>query len=326
MKVLVTGAAGFIGSVVTDKLLEAGHTVVGFDSLKYGHRAAVNPAADFVQGDLRDRALVAETLSKHNIEGVMHLAAEAYIEESMTDPGLYFDVNTFASTYMLDEMIKLGIKRIVFSSTAAVYGEPRTLPIKEDAVKDPVNTYGESKLQFETVLNWYRKIYGLNYVTFRYFNACGATQTRGEHRKKETHIIPILLEAAEGKRDVFNLFGTDYNTKDGTCVRDYVHVADIADAHLMAFNKIDELGAKQYNLSSNAGVSNREMVIAAKEVTGVDFKVVDSPRRPGDPATLIATHELIHQDLNWSPKYTDVKEMIESSWKWRKSNPKGYAE
>jgi len=324
MRTLVTGAAGFIGSVVTEKLLEAGHSVVAYDSLKYGHPEAVNPSATFALGDIRDSKLLHDTLKKNEIEAVIHLAAEAYIEESVTDPGIFFDVNSAAGLHMLLSMRDLGINKIVFSSTAAVYGEPKRVPIEETDEKFPVNSYGESKLHFEQTMKWFHSAYGLNHVSLRYFNACGATKDCGEDRKKETHIIPILFDVAEAKRPQFNLFGTDYETPDGTCVRDYVHVSDIATAHILALAKIDDLGERAYNLGSGSGFSNREVIKAAKEVTQVDFPVVDGGRRPGDPAILIASHEKIRSELGWNPEFTDVKTMIETSWRWRASHPNGY--
>lgn len=324
MRTLVTGAAGFIGSVVAEKLIENGHDVVVYDSLKYGHRAAVHPQAKFVEGDIRNSKLFYETCKTHEIEAVIHLAAEAYIEESVIDPGIFFEVNNSAGLQMLMAMRDLGIKKMVFSSTAAVYGEPKSIPIRESDQKFPVNSYGESKLHFEQTMKWFHQAHGLNHVSLRYFNACGATENYGEDRKKETHIIPIIFDAAEGKRSTFSLFGTDYDTKDGSCIRDYVHVEDIALAHIASLNKIEELGERAYNLGSGAGFSNKEVIEAAKKVTGVNFNVIESPRRTGDPATLIASFEKIQGELNWTPKWTDVQKMIESSWKWRKNHPAGY--
>lgn len=317
MNIFVTGAAGFIGSVVTERLIAQGHRVVGFDNLKYGHRIAVHPDAEFIEGSIGDGKLVHEILQSRQIEAVVHLAAEAYIDESVINPGLFFEVNTSYGLTLLQAMHSLGIKRMVFSSTAAVYGEPKTVPIKESDAKDPVNSYGESKLQFERTMHWFHKAHGLNHVSLRYFNACGASEKCGENRKKETHIIPILLEVVEGKRSEFTLFGDDYPTADGTCVRDYVHVEDIADAHILALGKIDELGERAYNLGSGSGFSNLQVIEETRKATGhpIDYKV--GPRRIGDPATLIASHDEISRELGWKPAWTDLGKMIESSWKWR---------
>jgi UDP-glucose 4-epimerase len=326
MKVFVTGAAGFIGSVVVERLVEEGHEVVGFDSLKYGHRKAVHPSAAFVEGDLRDPAIIESAFSQHGpFDAVLHLAAEAYIDESVANPGLFFDVNTTGGLVLLQAMVRHGVKRIVFSSTAATYGEPKYIPIDEAHPKDPVNAYGESKLQFERTLAWFHIAHGVNHVSLRYFNACGATERCGEARSKETHIIPLLFDAAQGKREKFSLFGVDYETKDGTCVRDYVHVVDIANAHLLALAKIDELGERAYNIGSGAGFTNREVIAAVEKITGKSINAVDAPRRVGDPARLLASNELIRQELGWEPEFTDVESMIRTSWQWRLAHPNGYS-
>jgi UDP-glucose 4-epimerase len=325
MKIFVTGAAGFIGSVVTETLIESGHDVWGFDSLKYGHRQAVHPSAHFVQGDLRNRALLGEIFASKQFDAVIHLGAEAYIDDSIRDPGLFFEVNTTGGLNLLQTMNEHGVKRIVFSSTAAIYGEPKSIPVFEDAPHEPVNSYGESKLQFERTLRWFHRAYGLNHVSLRYFNACGATVRYGEDRTKETHIIPILFEVVNGKRKEFSLFGNDYDTEDGTCVRDYVHVQDIANAHLLALASIDNLGERAYNLGSSKGYSNREVIEAVRTVTGHEIPVSESQRRPGDPATLVASHDRISSELGWQPKYKDLTEMIQTSWAWRSANPNGYS-
>lgn len=321
---MVTGAAGFIGSVVTERLIESGHEVVAFDSLKYGHRAAIHEQAIFAEGDLRDAKAVKSALGDHKVEAVMHLAAEAYIDLAASDPGLFFDVNTSGGHVLLAAMRDLGIKRIVNSSTAASYGEPKSLPIREDDEKDPVNAYGESKLQFERQMKWHHHSHGLNHISLRYFNACGASATRGEARDRETHIIPILLDVAIGKRPHFNLFGNDYDTPDGTCVRDYVHVVDIADAHILAMDKLDEIGERAYNLGCNEGFSNLQVIEAVRAVTGHPIPVEIGPRRPGDPARLVASNERATGELGWKPKFTDLKAMIETTWAWRRDHPQGY--
>jgi UDP-glucose 4-epimerase len=324
MRVLVTGAAGYIGSVVTERLIEGGHEVFAIDSLKTGHRAAVHPNAKFTQLDLLDAPALREAVSEARPDAAVHLAAEALIDESIRDPGLFFRVNVTGGLNLLDAMVASGVKRIVFSSTAAVYGEPDHIPITEESPKEPVNAYGESKLQFERALPWYHRAHGIRHVSLRYFNACGATERCGESRSKETHIIPLLFEAALGRRERFSLFGSDYPTRDGTCVRDYVHVADIADAHLLALGKMDELEQAAYNIGSGSGYTNREVVDAVKRVTEREFEVEVAERRAGDPAQLVASNEKIKRDLGWSPKFEDIESMVRSAWKWRLEHPEGY--
>lgn len=324
MNILVTGGAGFIGSVVTEQLVEAGHQVVVLDSLKYGFKAAVHPAARFVQGDLLDEDLLGRTLAENQIEAVAHLAAEAFIDDSIRDPGLFYRVNVTGGLNLLDAMIRAGVKRLVFSSTAAVYGQPERVPIPEDAPCVPCNSYGESKLAFEKTLTWYRVAHELKYVCLRYFNACGATERFGESRKRETHLIPIALAAALGQRQGLDLYGTDYDTPDGTCVRDYVHVADIAGAHVLALNSIDTLDARAFNLGNGSGYSNLEVLRAVQEVTGRPFAVTHAARRPGDPARLVADASRIGRELGWKTNYPDLQTMVETAWKWRSAHPQGY--
>ncbi len=326
MKILVTGAAGYIGSVVTEQLVEQGHQVIALDNLKNGHRAAVHPGALFVQADLLEANGLGELLRQHRVEAVVHLAAEALIDVSMRDPGLFFRVNIVGGLNLLDAMIATGVKRIVFSSTAAVYGEPEHIPITEDARHLPVNSYGESKLAFEKILQWYHQAYDLKYVTLRYFNACGATERFGEYHVPETHIIPILFEVALGQRPQFNLFGTDYDTPDGTCVRDYIHVWDIANAHVLALKELDRLSVRAYNMGNGAGYSNRQVVEAVRQVTGKDIPVIPSPRRPGDPARLVASSERIRAELGWTPRYPELTTMVETAWVWRQKHPNGYVD
>jgi UDP-glucose 4-epimerase len=324
LKILVTGAAGYIGSIVAEQLIEEGHQVVALDSLKNGHRAAVHPQAQFVQGDLLDAAWCKRLLAVTRVDAVVHLAAEALIDVSMRDPGLFFQVNVTGGLNLLDAVVGAGVKRLVFSSTAAVYGEPRRVPITEEDPREPVNPYGESKLAFERILDWYRRAHGLNYVTLRYFNACGATERSGEYHVPETHIIPILFEVALGQRKVFHLFGTDYDTPDGTCIRDYIHVADIAQAHLLALKQVDRLGARQYNMGNCTGYSNRQVLEEVRAVTGCGIPAVPAARRPGDPARLIASSDRIRAELGWTPRYPDLHSMVESAWAWRKRHPRGY--
>lgn len=324
MKVLVTGAAGYIGSVVTEQLVEQGNQVIALDSLVNGHRAAVHPAAEFVQLDLLDAAGIKALLKAKPVDAVVHLAAEALIDVSMRDPGLFYRVNFVGGMYLLDAMIQAGVKRMVFSSTAATYGEPEFIPITETSQQKPVNPYGESKLAFEKMMDWYRGAYGLNYVTLRYFNACGATERFGEFHVPETHIIPILFEAALGQRKEFQLYGTDYDTPDGTCIRDYIHVVDIAQAHILGLQKMDALGACAFNMGNATGYSNREVIETTRRVTGKAIPFVPAPRRLGDPARLVASSDRIRQELGWQPRYPDLETMVRTAWEWRLKHPRGY--
>jgi UDP-glucose 4-epimerase len=325
MRVLVTGAAGFIGSVVTAQLLEAGHDVVALDSLKNGHSAAVVPQAQFVKADLLDADGLKRIVASTGVDAVIHLAAEALIKESVRDPGLFFRVNTVGGLNLLEAMLAAGVPRLIFSSTAAVYGEPEATPIPEDARCLPVNAYGESKLAFERMLPWYARAHDLRSTSLRYFNACGATDRYGEDHRPETHLIPILLEVALGQRDAIDLYGTDYDTPDGTCIRDYIHVDDIAHAHLLALDNVDAGGARAYNMGNGRGYSNREVIDAVREVTGREIRVNLAARRPGDPARLVASDERIRAELGWEPRYPELKAMIETAWAWRQQHPNGYA-
>ena len=324
MRILVTGGAGFIGSVIADYLIKEGHEVVAIDDLRYGHQAAVPSGADFIQADIVDAAKILSVFKERQYDAVVHLAAEAYIDESIKDPGRFYSVNVQGGINLLEGMKATGVNRMIFSSTAAIFGEPTVIPVTEDADKLPVNAYGETKLAFERALRWYHRSFGILHVSFRYFNACGATEERGEDRTKETHLIPILFEVVQGKRPALNLYGTDYPTPDGTCVRDYVHVADIAQAHILGLHQIDKLKAAAFNLGSGEGNSNLQVIEATQEVTGFAIPVVASDRRPGDPATLVASPALAKNVLGWKPKYTDVRDMIESSWLWRSRHPHGY--
>jgi UDP-glucose 4-epimerase len=324
MKIFVTGAAGYIGSIVVEQLVERGDEVIAFDNLSHGHRAAVHLQASFVQGDLLDRAWLLEYLRANPVEAVVHLAAEALVDESIRNPALFYQVNVTGGLNLLDAMVAAGIKQLVFSSTAAVYGEPAQLPITEASPHQPVNAYGESKLAFERALHWYRRAYGLQYVTLRYFNACGASERYGEYHLPETHILPILFETALGQRPAFSLYGTDYDTPDGTCIRDYIHVADIAQAHLLALGRLGEIGGRAYNLGNGAGFSNRQVIEAVEEITGRALAVVSAPRRPGDPARLVASAASIRRDLGWEPRFPTLQDMIASAWRWRQAHPLGY--
>ena len=325
MTVLVTGAAGYIGSVVAERLLEHGHAVAALDDLSQGHRAAVPPGAGFFEGDLRDRARLADVMSSVRPDAVVHLAAEALVGESVTEPAKFFDVNVTGGLNLLDVMRAAGVRRLVFSSTAAVYGEPEDVPIREDARLRPVNAYGASKLAFEQALPWYASAYGLRHISLRYFNACGATAERGEHHVPETHLIAILLEVALGLRSDIRIFGNDYDTPDGTCIRDYVHVGDIAHAHLLALDRMDRIESGAFNLGNGTGFSNREVVEATRRVTGHPIPAVAAPRRAGDPARLVASADRAREVLGWSPRHPTLDEMIATAWAWRKDRPQPYA-
>jgi UDP-glucose 4-epimerase len=326
MKILVTGAAGYIGSVVTELMIDQGHQIVALDNLSAGHRPAVHPDAQFAQIDLLDAEGLQALFSAEKFDAVVHLAAKSLVEESLRSPGVFFRVNVSGGINLLDAMIAHDVKRIVFSSTAATYGQPDEIPIVEDSVKNPVNAYGESKLAFERIMAWYRRSYDLRHVSLRYFNAAGATAERGEWHVPETHLIPIVFEAAVGERESMKLFGTDWDTRDGSCVRDYVHVVDIARAHLLALHEIDTLGARVYNLGNGSGYSNLEVIETVRKVTGRDIKVVPAERRPGDPATLIASSERIQSELGWKPEYPDLETIIDTAWRWRQKHPQGYEE
>ena len=323
MKILVTGGAGYIGSVVTERLLEAGHTPIIYDNLLKGHREAVLPGAVLVVGELADTHKLEECLRANHVEAVIHMAASSLVGESMSVPSKYFRNNTVIGIELLDAMLASGVNRIVFSSTAAVYGQPETTPIKEDSPQRPTNPYGESKLAFEKALRWYDVAYGIKYASLRYFNAAGATARLGEHHEPETHLIPIVLSCALGQLPEVAIFGDDYLTPDGTCVRDYIHVADLADAHILALGALDG-DSRVYNLGNGSGYSVNEVIEAARRITGRSIQSRVAPRRAGDPAVLVASSELIKREIKWSPKHFELEAIIESAWSWHLSHPRGY--
>jgi UDP-glucose 4-epimerase len=322
MKILVAGGAGYIGSCCTEYLLDHGHEVVVFDALVKGHREAVDPRAVFIRGHLEDAAAVDAALAAHRPSGVIHFAAFIEVGESMTDPGKYFRNNVSCGLNLLDAAVRHGVRKIVFSSTAAVYGMPAAIPIPESEPTKPVNAYGESKLIFERILGWYGQIHGLGYTALRYFNAAGATPTRGEDHDPESHLIPIVMQVAEGRRPNVKIYGSDYPTPDGTCIRDYIHVLDLAQAHLLALQS-DATGS--FNLGSGSGHSVREVIDTVRAVTGRPVAVVEAERRPGDPPRLISDSAAARRVLGWKPVYDDLQTIVESAWKWRLQHPRGYA-
>jgi UDP-glucose 4-epimerase len=326
MRILVTGGAGYIGSVVTEELVKDGHDVVVYDSLYKGHRGAVVSGAKFVHADLVDTQTLHKTFNDNRIEAVIHMAADSLVGESVSNPGKYYRSNVIIGLTLLDAMRASDIRRIVFSSTAATYGEPEKQPIEETDPTNPTNPYGETKLAFERALNWYEKAYGVRYASLRYFNAAGATEHCGEVHNPETHLIPIVLQAAAGQREFVEIYGDDYPTRDSTCVRDYIHVVDLARAHIMALDILDERSAI-YNLGCGGnGYTVREVIDTAQEVTGQHIPVRIAPRRPGDPAVLIASSEKIKRELGWSPKMQDLRTIIQSAWNWIQKHPNGYKE
>jgi UDP-glucose 4-epimerase len=322
VKVLVTGGSGYIGSVVVERLLQAGHEVAVFDNLERGHRAALPPETPLTVGDLRDGVAVRAALRAARPDAVMHFAAYALVGEAMRRPGMYFDNNVAGGLGLLEAMRETGVGRLVFSSTCAVYGEPETELIDEETPPRPANPYGESKLMCERMMAWYGAIHGLRGVALRYFNACGAAGRLGEDHDPETHLIPLVLRVALGQSPAARIFGGDYDTPDGTCVRDYVHVADLAEAHLLALEK-DVTGA--LNLGTERGFSVREVIEACQRVTGHPIPATVEARRPGDPPRLVARAAKARRLLGWRPRFTDLDEIVADAWRWHRSHPRGYA-
>ena len=326
MGVLVTGGAGYIGSVITEELLRSGHDVTVYDNLSKGHRDAVSSGARLIQGDLLDTKRLAEVFSSQSIDAVIHMAAYSLVGESMQRPREYYRNNVEASVHLLNAMYDAGVKNIVFSSTAAVYGEPAKQPIVETDSTQPTNPYGETKLSFEKVLYWYSQIYGVTYTSLRYFNAAGATEQHGEMHDPETHLIPAILQVAQGKKPHVDLYGEDYPTRDGTCVRDYIHVVDLARAHILALNQ-NSKRSSIFNLGCGGeGYSVREVLETARRITGHPIPERVAERRPGDPSVLIASSDRIQRELGWKPQFQDLGVIIESAWKWMLANPSGYRE
>jgi len=323
VRVLVVGGAGYIGSVTVAELLSAGHEVVVFDSLVTGHAEAVSPGAELVVGDLADAELLDDVFGRRTFDGVVYYAGFIAAGESMRDPGKYFLNNVGHLINLLNAMVKHQVLRFVFSSSAGVYGEPDKTPIEEDAPLAPVNPYGESKAVAERLLRWYDSQCGLRYVSLRYFNAAGATEALGEDHRPETHLIPVVLEVAAGKMPSLEIYGTDYPTPDGTCIRDYVHVSDLAQAHSLALERTRK-GSAVYNVGNGQGFSNGEVIETARRVTGHPIPVREAPRREGDAAVLVASATKVKQELGWEPRFPDLERIVESAWRWHQAHPTGY--
>ena len=324
MRVLVTGGAGYIGSVVVEGLLSDGHEVIVFDNLSKGHRASVAPGTEFVQGDLLDQKLLTDTLKNGRVDAVIHMAADSLVSESVAQPAKYYRNNVVGGLSLLESMREAKVQRLVFSSTAAVYGEPVRQPISEDDATNPTNPYGATKLALENALAWYEGAYGLRYASLRYFNAAGATDRCGEWHHPESHLIPIVLQVAAGMRAEVQIYGDDYSTRDGTCVRDYIHVIDLAKAHVLALGILGERSAI-YNLGCGGdGYSVKEVIDIAQEVTGTKLRTKMGPRRAGDPAVLVASSEKIKKELGWAPVLQDLRKIIGSAWMWLQNHPRGY--
>jgi UDP-glucose 4-epimerase len=323
-KVLVTGGAGYVGSVCSSQLLARGHEVVVVDNLSTGHAHSLPSDVVLHRIDIGDRKAMAQVFSNAGFDVIFHFAAKALVPESVVNPGVFFDENVASSIALLEVARNAGIRKFVFSSSAAVYGNPVSSPIDEDHPKDPVNSYGETKLMLERVLNWYARAYDWTVVAFRYFNACGATPTLGEDHRPETHIIPLLLQTATGERDHFDIFGNDYQTPDGTCLRDYVHVLDIAEAHLLALQMSEAPGMHSYNIGTGDSYSVREVCQAVEQIVGTKLRVEERKRRVGDPAILCASPERLMSDFKWKPQFSDLAGIVRSAWEWKNAHPSGY--
>ena len=323
MKIFVTGGAGYIGSICVEEMLNRGHEVAVLDNLSEGHRAAVDPRAAFYEADLADRDAVARAIKEAAPDAAMHFAANALVGESMTNPSKYFRNNVANGINLLDALVAGGVKKFVFSSTCATFGVPAKMPIDESLPQNPINPYGESKLMFEKILRWYDEIHGLRFTALRYFNAAGASEKFGEDHRIETHLIPNVLKVALGQKDAVEVYGTDYETPDGTCIRDYIHILDLADAHIRA---LDRQESGFFNLGTGGGTSVREVIDCCRKVTGRDIAVIERPRRPGDPPRLIAGSDKIRRELGWEPRYQDIGTIVESAWRWHQKNPLGYGD
>ena len=325
MKILVTGGAGYIGSITVERLIKSGAEVVVFDNLYQGHRDAVHPDAVFIQGDLADKAAVEAALSTHKPDGIMHFASYTLVGESVEKPFLYLRDNIVNGLNLIEAAVANNVKGFILSSTANLFDDPERMPIDEDERIVPGSPYGESKFILERYLYWMDRLYDMRYTCLRYFNACGATETRGEDHAPETHLIPLVLQVALGQREKITIFGDDYDTPDGTCVRDYIHVVDLAEAHILAMKEILSGGhSRKYNLGNGRGFSVKQVIDTAREITGHPIPAEIGPRRAGDPDILIASSETINHDLGWQPIYPNLRQIIEMAWKWHVANPHGY--
>jgi UDP-glucose 4-epimerase len=324
MHVLVTGGAGYIGSVVVEELIRRGDTVTVFDNLSQGHRAAVHPEATFFRGDLADADALTAVLEANHFEAIMHFASNTLVGESMIKPFDFLGDNVRNGLNLLQAAVTDGVKRFILSSTANLFDQPERLPIDEEEQIVPGSPYGESKYILERVLHWLDRTQGLRYAALRYFNAAGASAERGEDHDPETHLIPLVLQVALGQREQIQIYGTDYPTRDRTCVRDYIHVVDLAQAHILALDALDE-GSRTYNLGNGQGYTVREVIETAREVTGHPIPAVEGPRRPGDPAALVASSDKIRRELGWQPRYRGLHEIVASAWAWHRVHPNGYS-
>lgn len=325
MKILVTGGAGYIGSITVEQLIEAGEEVVVFDNLYQGHRAAVHPAALFVQGDLAERSAIDSLLAAHRPDAIMHFASHTLVGESMQNPFRYIGENVVNGLNLLQSAVEHGVGRFILSSTANLFDDPERMPIDEQERIIPGSPYGESKYILERMLYWLDRVKGLRYACLRYFNAAGASATRGEDHHPELHLIPLVLQVALGQRKKIMIFGDDYPTPDGTCVRDYIHVVDLAQAHILALRALDQ-GSRTYNLGNGQGFSVKEVIDVAREITGHPIPAQVTARRPGDPAVLIASSEKIRRELGWQPRFPQLHAIVESAWRWHVSHPHGYGD
>lgn len=323
MKVFVTGGAGYIGSVCCEELINSGHSVVIFDNLSEGHRSAVDSRAEFIKGDLADRDLIFKAMHDARPDAVMHFAAHALVGESMTNPSKYFRNNVANGLNLIDAMVDVGVKKIVFSSTCATYGFPDKIPIDERVHQKPINPYGQSKLIFEQILRWYDQLHGIVHVNLRYFNAAGASKNFGEDHRTETHIIPNVLKVALGQREVVEIYGDKYPTPDGTCIRDYIHIQDLAVAHMLALQRES---SATYNLGTGEGFSVRQVVDVARKITGCPIPTIIKPPRPGDPHSLVASAHKVGKELGWKARFNRLTPIVESAWLWHQSHPQGYGD
>jgi len=325
MKVLVTGGAGYVGSAVCHGLARLGHNLIVIDNLLYGHKEALPREADLRVGDLLDRELLALLFEQNEIDAVLHFAAYTYVGESVENPQKYFSNNLLGALNLVEQMVEHNVKKIVFSSSAAVYGEPKKIPIPEEAPLNPQNPYGETKVMIEKFLKWYDRAYGIKYVSLRYFNAAGADLKAdiGEDHDPETHLIPLVMKVALGQQNHIDIYGTDYPTSDGTCIRDYIHIVDLADAHIRGLGNLEIGKSGIYNLGTGKGASVKEVIETCRKVTGKTIKAVETGRRPGDPAVLVASYEKAKKELGWEPK-RNLEEIIKDAWEWTKKHPEGY--